>query len=155
MKGFNGVMTYDLNLLQWVGEYLEHLFPKASPQSYFPFFDGREVLRIYERAQLLSGAQLIPTVLTLGEMEALRRQTRLGILGTNKRRYSVGEEVRVQVELKGIESLEVRLFEVDTYAFYAKNDAEVEVSLDVDGLQPQHTFSFSYKLPAMVSHVET
>ena len=155
VKGFNGVMTYDLNLLQWVGEYLEHLFPKASPQSYFPFFDGREVLCIYERAQLLSGAQLIPTVLTLGEMEALRRQTRLGILGTNKRRYSVGEEVRVQVELKGIESLEVRLFEVDTYAFYAKNDAGVEVSLDVDGLQPQHTFSFSYKLPAMVSHVET
>ena len=49
----------------------------------------------------------------------------------------------------------MRLFEVDTYAFYAKNDAEVEVSLDVDGLQPQHTFSFSYKLPAMVSHVET
>ena len=88
-------------------------------------------------------------------MEPLRRQTRLGILGTNKRRYSVGEEVRVQVELKGIESLEVRLFEVDTYAFYAKNDAGVEVSLDVDGLQPQHTFSFSYKLPAMVSHVET
>ena len=89
------------------------------------------------------------------EVEALRRETRLRILSSNKKSYSAGEEVRIQVELKGIESLEVRLFEVDTYAFYEKNDAEVEVSLDVDGLQPQHAFSFSYKLPAMVSHVET
>lgn len=154
-KGYSGVLSYKLSMPGWVEEYLAHLFPKASPQTYFPFYEGEDVLRIYERAVLLSGAELKPTVLTQREVDELRAETRLRILSTNKKSYSVGEEVKIQVELKAIESLEVRLFEVDTYAFCSKNDAEVDTSLDVDGLQPQHTVSFSYKLPTMVSHVET
>ena len=149
------VMSYNMGIPSWVETILYHLFPAQSVEVYFPYYEVDDLLRIYERAVLMSGKEMKPTVLSAPEVAALREETRLRILTTNKRTYSTGEEVKIQVELKSIESLEVRLYEVDTYAYYEKNDSDIAVTLDVDGLQPQFSHSYSYKLPSVVKHVET
>ena len=147
--------SYDLSMYPLDRDYLEHLFPQESPKPFYRYFDSRLVTRSYEKACLLSGQSIQCQEYTDQQIADLRDQVRLRILEGNKECYRVGDEVSVSLELKNVDVLEWKLFELNTRVYYEKNSSPISTTIDLDGLRPITSGIMHYHLPAIQRHIET
>ena len=147
--------SYDLHLNSLDKAYLEHLFPQESPKPFYRYFRSRFVTTYYETACLLSGQSIKCEVLTNQQIADLRNQVRFKILEGNKECYRVGDEVSVSVELKNVDVLEWKLFELNTRVYYEKNSTPISTTIDLDGLRPILSGIMHYQLPDFQRHIET
>ena len=123
-------------------DYLEHLFPQESPKPFYRYFGSRSVTMVYEKACLLSGQSIQCQAYTDQEIADLRDQVRFKILEGNKECYRVGDEVSVSLELKNVDVLEWKLFELNTRVSYEKNSSPISTTIDLDHIG-HHALSFA------------
>lgn len=55
---------------------------------------------------------------------------------TNKDQFKVEEEVKLQLELKNIPELVIKVFEFNTETYYRKTMKPLDTSIDLQGLEP-------------------
>ena len=154
-KDAQGRKSFGISVSEMIGRCLRRLFPEESPEPFMKYLRAEEVLRIYEERCILSGREVKTSVLSSHRVKELVEEKRCAVTDDNRMFYGVGDEVSVRVELKNVETVEVRLFELNTLSFFQNNDGPLAASIDLDGLKPLQTQSFSYSLPQAVSHVET
>ena len=61
----------------------------------------------------------------------------------------------VSLELKNVDVLEWKLFELNTRVSYEKNSSPISTTIDLDGLRPITSGIMHYHLPAIQRHIET
>jgi hypothetical protein len=64
-----------------------------------------------------------------------------------KRQFKKGEDVMVFLNVKNIQKLTCKLFELDTLQYYVSNDRELDEMIDLDGLRPENTLEFRFGYP--------
>ena len=133
-------------------DYLNHFFPNEQPNQFLQYVDTDDVMKIYEEKCLLRGDDLIPQY--YGSVQSLRDEVRCTIQPTNKMYYDVGDEVKLTVDLKNVTTLDIHVYEINTYSYYKSNTDEINESIDIDGLVPLFQQSYSYNLPSLVLHTE-
>ena len=153
--GKKAIETYFLDMRDICKKYFRHLFPKTSPKDFLVYYDPKVLLSLYEEQCLLSGQTLKPEYLSPSAISELEKKTICQVMDTNKMFYRAGDAVKVDVEMKNISSVEVRLFEINTLTYYQKNTNQIDPTIDLDGLQPLLSFTKTYKLPSIQRHVES
>ena len=73
----------------------------------------------------------------------------------NKRKFVPGEDVSISVKVKNIPKLQVKLFEVNTDAYFRKDLKPFASDINLDGLEAKDTRNMDYStLPKHREHVE-
>ena len=154
-KDARGRKSFGIAMSDMIVRFLRRLFPEESPEPFMKYLVADEVLRVYEEACILSGREVKTSVLSSYRVKQLTEEKRCAVTADNRMFYGVGDAVSVKVELKNVEAVEVRLFELNTLSFFQNNESPLSASIDLDGLKPLQTQTFAYSLPQAVSHVET
>ena len=92
--------------------------------------------------ETLSNTQNLP--FNENELEKIRKSKRLKFVKSNKKSFGIDEHVSFMLEMKNIQNLTVKIFEINTFNYYKKTMKEVTSKVDLEGLIPAKSFLVQY-----------
>lgn len=122
-----------------VKEYIEEYFRVHASENTKPFdeiFEERFLERILIKTRLYAGDQNVGKVskyMTPVEIGELYTSKELNILSSNKKTFSADEAVSLDLQLKNIDKLTVKIFNFVPENYYLKNLAAFNHHVDLDG----------------------
>ncbi|GJM23143.1 MAG: hypothetical protein DHS20C15_30580 [Planctomycetota bacterium] len=151
----DGAQHYELRLPSLPDEraliraYLEQLFQSEdSFEPYATILDRDWLRRVFAETKILHG---------LGDMQrwsamlddpeawrALEERVEIGFAPEQVTHFAADDNVVLQLDLKNVPSLLVRVFEIDAFTVHSELEREVDASLDLDGLVPNHEFTHEF-----------
>jgi len=60
----------------------------------------------------------------------------LTICNCNKKFYKSGEEIKILIDIKNIQSLTIKVFEINTENYYLKKKTTFDNNLSLEGINP-------------------
>ena len=121
-----------------VRDYLEHFFvTEESHKPYIEFLDEDYLKRVFAETKILHGIgdlEKWAAWLTPGDFQQLKERVEIEFDPANRERYGVGDPAKVTVWTKNVGTLIVKVFEVNTGAYYRQYEREVNTDIDLDGL---------------------
>ena len=127
--------------------YLERLLQtEASIDTYSQFISREELVKVYAKNQLLSGAPLatVESLLPQSQVKALAASVEIDPSPANQRSYARNEPVTIKLAIKNVSKLLVRVTEINTMAYYTANLAEVRPDIQLDGFVAQQETIYEY-----------
>ncbi|MBT3291915.1 MAG: hypothetical protein HN380_31520, partial [Victivallales bacterium] len=123
-----------------------------------PYLEESYLKEVQAEANILAGtgdqerwhAMISPT-----KLRALKERVDLDLLPTCKARFGIEEPVILKVGIKNVDSLLVRVYEINTFNYYRTKGEEVGTAVDLDGLVANRELTFTYTQPALRLHPET
>lgn len=142
-----------------VRRYLEtFLKDDADVDAFSQWVDVEYLQRVQAEAKILNGigdkrtwyAKLDPNT-----QKEIRERVEIGFAPHNPHSWATDEVVKLQVEIKNVDNLTLRIYEIDTLAFYRNQAAEIGTDIDLDGLVPNWQRDFSYTQAPEIRHTES
>ena len=144
-------MAFEGSLLAPVGndeplvrQHLTHdLVDAADPREFAPFIDGDYLARLFAETKLLSGLgerEKHAAVLGPASYRALRDRVDIEFLPTNPAFFGADAPVALDLAVKNVPELSVRIFEINTLGHLLEHAKEIDTDIPLDGLTP--TFEF-------------
>ena len=132
----------------------EHAFASEDGyESYAEFVDTNWLKRVFAETKLLLGQgdpqrwyALIDSPSLVAELE---KRVELRFLPTARTRYAAGDRVELVVETKNVPTLLVKVFAVDAYRYLIDKQKQVDATIELDGIVPNHEQSYRYDDPSM------
>ncbi|MGQ0553683.1 MAG: hypothetical protein ACT4PU_10745 [Planctomycetota bacterium] len=121
---------------------IEVLREAPNTELFEPYLDPESLQKLLAEAMLLHGVGAgTPEELrwyallgTPAEAEELRSRVEVRLAPTNRRSFGAQEAVFLDLELKHVDALLVRVFEIDAFNVYTTQRREIEANLPLDGL---------------------
>ncbi len=118
-------------------------------QDFAPLLAESEVRRLFAESKLLFGVgdlqQWYDVLGSPADVEALRSRVEVAFAPGNRRQFGPDDEVVLDVDLKRVDELLVRVFELDAFNVYSTTGREIDASVALDGLvaneETLHTYS--------------
>lgn len=82
-------------------------------------------------------------------LAALRDQVELTLVPTNKALWSAAEPVSLQVDVKNVTTLVVKVFELNAFNYATTHGKDVDPTIDLDGLAPSSEQVLTYQEPPL------
>ncbi|MFO0848489.1 MAG: hypothetical protein U0871_08030 [Gemmataceae bacterium] len=121
-----------------VRDYLKHFLAAAdSPKAYTPLIDSEYLKRLFAETKIelgLGEPERWASDLPPEDFKALRERIDIDFAPTNPARYGVDQPVRLDLFVKNVPSLLVKVYEVNTVNFYRDRQREVDTDIPLDGL---------------------
>ena len=123
-----------------VRDFLKHfLKDAASPAEFAPLIDETYLRHLFAEVKAENGlgdpetwaSQLPPEL-----FKAMRERVDIDFAPTNKADFSADEPVRLDLFVKNVPNLVVKVFEVNTPNFYKTHQREIDTDVNLDGLVP-------------------
>ncbi len=134
-----------------VRDYLQHFFVDADDIKEFEtFVDTNYLRRQFAETKITHGLgdrQRFASWLTAEEYKALIDRVDLDFAWTNKRQFGVDEPVELKLAVKNVDTLLIKVFEINTRNFYEQNLREIDSDVNLDGLVPHHEETIKYNEP--------
>ncbi|MFK7984868.1 MAG: hypothetical protein AB8I08_02480 [Sandaracinaceae bacterium] len=135
-----------------VRDYLLTLLRNEGTEAYLPYLREDYVTRLFAEAQILAGrGDAERHVSALGgptAYEALRERVEIELTPNNPRSHRVDDPVELEVDLKNVPSLVVRVFEINALSYFQVHGREVDTSVDLDGLVASEEQLHTIEAPA-------
>ncbi len=118
--------------------YLEHFF--VTEDTYLPyaeFIQDGYLKKVFAEAKLLAGvgeAEKWTAMLPPAEYKALTERVDLDFAPTNAKYFGPDEKITLDVDVKNVKSLIVKVYRVNALKYYQQAGQPVPLSLDLDGL---------------------
>ena len=142
-----------------VRRYLEHFLNDAPNSNAFAEVLLPDYLRqVFAETKLLYGvgdAEPWYRLLTASQRQAVRDRVELRLSPENPKRFSSDEPTRLQVDLKNVQELVVRVYEINTSSYYRNHEKAIDTDIDLDGLIATHERTLEFHRPAVERHRET
>ncbi len=136
--------------------YLEHFLQTENRLDDFAKYLDRGYLeRVQAETKILYGSEDKATwyaKLSPGDQKALRERVELRFGPKNELFYSGDKEVSLDLELKNVSQLLIRIYEVNPRNHFRTLNKPVGTDIDLDGLVPNHQKSLDYTQPAERRH---
>lgn len=156
----------DMALLPPIGDeqplvrtYLEHFLKDADDTEAFAEYLQPDYLRrVFAETKLLHriGAEdRWYKMLSASDRQTIRDSVELRLAIQNRTRFAADEPTELITDIKNIDELVVRIYEINTLSYYRTHDRPVDTDIDLDGLIPTHEKKLSFKQPAVQRHRET
>ncbi len=144
-----------------VRDLLEHFIRAGETTRPFePFVDDTWLQHLYAETKILAGegdperwAALLPPV----RFQALKERVDLRFEPTNPERFGADEPVSLDLRIKNVTTLIVKVFEINTQNFYRTQQRPVDTDINLDGLVPNEERTFTYEdlpLRSFLGHFE-
>lgn len=131
--------------------FLQHFFlTDATYESYQPYLDDTYLKHLFAETKIVHGvgdAEQWSALLPPEAFQALKQRVDLDFAVTNRRQFDVADLVELELHVKNVSTLIVKVFEVNTYNFYRQNLREVGTDVNLDGLVPNQELVFHYEEP--------
>ena len=156
----------DMALLSRVGDeqslvrtHLEHFLRNANDTRQFDQYLRPEYLRrVFAETKLMAGIGSDDQwyeMLSPLERQAIRDSVVLRLAVQNKTRFASDDEIELVVDVKNIDELVVRVYEINTPSYYRSHQKPINTDIDLDGLIATHEKKLTYNQPAAQRHRET
>jgi hypothetical protein len=131
-----------------VRDYLHHFLRDAeNTREFATYFDDEYLRRQFAEVKIVNGlgekehwaAQLSPS-----EYQSLIERIDLDFALTNPRQFAVDQPVALTLYTKNIETLIVKVFQINTGNYYRSFGREVDTDINLDGLVPHSEQVFTY-----------
>ncbi len=134
-----------------VAVYLAHFLLNANDTSEFqPFIESNYLARQFARVKILNGLgdrEKWASALSPAEYQELIDRIDLDFVETNPEYFAPGDAVELELHLKNVSTLIVKVFEINTQNYYRKYNSEIDTNLNLDGLVPNFEQTFTYQEP--------
>ena len=139
-----------------VKRYLEYfLIEKKEPLSTFlPYFQKFELQLIEKQARFLAGQEVKMEEHEYTQFEELARTVEIEFLPTNKTEFGADQPVHLDLRLKNVAQLLVRVFEINSENYYRQHLAAFRSDLNLEGLLPAQERVFTYDQAPQRVHLE-
>ncbi|MEM8681583.1 MAG: hypothetical protein AAGF97_19730, partial [Planctomycetota bacterium] len=88
------------------------------------------------------------TLLQPDEVQAIKDRVELTFSSSNPTRFKVGEEVTLDLGVKNVKKMIVRVFHINAENYYRETGAEVKTDIELDGLVPNEELAYEYDEPS-------
>ncbi|WP_145421790.1 hypothetical protein [Planctomycetes bacterium K23_9] len=142
-----------------VRTYLEHFLRDAKDTNDFSQYLQPDYLkRTFAETKLMAGkgnAQDWYGMLSAPQRQAIRDSTQLRLTAENKVRYAADEPTELTVDVKNIDELVLRIYQINTDAYYRSSSKPINTDIDLDGLVASSEQTLRFDQPAIERHRET
>ncbi len=110
-----------------------------SPAEFEPYLDGDYLRRLFAEAKIEAGLgdpERWAAALPPEAFRALRERVDIDFAPTNKSEFAADEAVALDLFVKNVPGLRVKVYEVNTGAAYRATGKEIDTDLQLDGLVP-------------------
>jgi hypothetical protein len=123
----------------------------ATPDAWRDIVAGSYLDRAFAEAKILAGQgdpeQWASMINDPALFEAIKDRVEIDFAPGNPQLWAAGDAVALDLDLKNIPTLLVKVFEIDAAAYYAERKREVDATIDLEGVVPsieyRKEFSFS------------
>jgi len=131
-----------------VRSYLKHFLAEVnSPKEFDPFINDVYLRHLFAETKIENGlgdveqwaSQLPPE-----KFKELRERIDIDFAYSNKTQYSANDLVSLELQIKNIPSLLVKVFEINTLNFYKTQLQEIETDINLDGLIANSERTYTY-----------
>lgn len=131
-----------------VRSFLKHFFLEAtSPREFEPFINDVYLRHLFAETKIensLGDVEQWANQLPPEKFKELKERIDIDFAYSNKTQFSADEPVTLDLHLKNVPSLLVKVFEINTLNFYKTQLMEIETNINLDGLvansEKTHTF---------------
>ncbi|KAL4445666.1 hypothetical protein ABPG74_006217 [Tetrahymena malaccensis] len=119
-----------------------------SVSPYDEYFQNNYLQKVLIQVRLYEGDQNVPKVskyLSPSEISTIYSSKEVKILKSNKKSFVQNEKVTLNVQLKNIDKLYVKIFNFVPENYYLKNLTDFNEHVDLDGLSPNEEVFFDFK----------
>jgi Ca2+-binding EF-hand superfamily protein len=119
--------------------YFDEIFRTADSTSpYDSYVEAGVLTRLFASARILAGVldSVFESILPPAEVQALIEQVEIEFCKSNPKSFERSDEVVLQVQLKNVQQLILRLYVLNTQAYYLKHASQLKSDIDLDGLIP-------------------
>jgi len=136
-----------------VRDYLKHFLLGAdSPREFEPFINDVYLGQLFAEVKIENGlgdaeqwaSQLPPEL-----FRQLRERVDIDFAATNKTDFAAGEPVSLDLFVKNVPNLLVKVFEVNTFNYYRTHQQEVNSDINLDGLVANTEQTHAYGEPPL------
>ncbi len=94
------------------------------------------------------------SMLPPAKYQLLKERIDLDFLPTNKKYYEANEEVKLTLRVKNIETLIIKIYEINTENYYRQKGKEISTNINLDGLVANVERVETYKKNALLSVIQ-
>ena len=136
-----------------VREYLAHFLLEEDGTAFADRVKADWLEQQLATTRLLAGApnpSRWAALLGPARLAALNERVDIELTARNRPRFTATERVTLEVDVKNVRALEVKVFRINTVAYFlTRNGAEVDTSLDLDGMIAQDERVLHLDVPPM------
>ena len=131
-----------------IRDYLHRLLIDAdNTREFEPFLNNTYLTHRFAETKIVNGlgnAEQWYALLPPAEYQLLRDRVDIDFPATNKTLFAADEAVSMDVYIKNVPTLIVKVFEINTTSFYRDFDREVNTDIDLDGLVANKEETMTY-----------
>lgn len=146
----SGVIGNDEALIR---EYLHHFLSKADDTREFdPWLNDKYLTQRLAETKIVNGSgnpEQWYSLLDPADYQKLRDRVDVDFAATNKSHFTANQPVSLDVYIKNVPTLIVRVFTVNTANYYRDFGREVNTDIDLDGLVANQEQTFEYSEPPL------
>ena len=136
-----------------VASYLHQFFIKETTyKPYEPYINDVYLKHHFAETKIVNGlgeAEQWYSLLPPAKYQALKERIDLDFAATNKLLFAPGEAVSLELDVKNVEKLIVKVYELNTFNYYRDHLREVDTDINLDGLVPNEETTHSYGEPPL------
>ncbi len=134
--------------------YLHHFFVDDKDYKAFePYVNDLYLKHNFAETKIVSNPGDDPqrwyAMLPAAQYKALKERIDLDFAPTNKELFAADEPVSLDLEVKNVATLIVKVFEINTQNFYRQNLAPVDTDINLDGLVANEEKTYQYDDPPL------
>lgn len=139
---------------QLIRSCLEHFFrTEDSYAPYAEYLDENWLKIVLGETKLLLGQGDLETWYSMIDdprrLEALEQRVELAFPATQKTQFGAGDPVSIELDVKNVKALLVKVFVIDSYRYHTERQREIDASIELDGLVANHERTYDYGDPAL------
>lgn len=131
-----------------VRDYLHEFLRDASGYSRFtPYVRDTYLKKQFATVKILNGigdTEKWASMLSPEEYKGLMDRIDIDFVSTNPEFFGVEDSVELELFLKNVDNLIVKVFEINTQNYYRKHQREIDTDVNLDGLVPNHEQTFTF-----------
>lgn len=136
-----------------VRNYLLNFFVKDSEYKDFePYLNDEYLKHVFAEAKIVNGlgdGEQLYSLLPPAKYQQLKERVDIDFAATNAKFYSPEEPVALDVSIKNVPTLIVKVFEINTLNFHRENQRDVNTDINLDGLVANDEQTYEYSEPPL------
>jgi hypothetical protein len=143
-----------------ITDYLKHFFvtDQTSYNRFHQYLDDTWIQNIYVETNIVNMKgdmeewfSLIPQ----HQFQEIKERVDIDFAIDNQSFFSVDDPVKLQLHIKNVNTLIVKIFEINTFNYYSTFYKEPDTHINLDGLSPTHEEIYTYDAPPFLRSLKT
>jgi hypothetical protein len=136
-----------------VRDYLSHFFLEdTNTKEYEPWLNDTYLKHLFAETKIVNGlgdAEQWYSLLPPAQYQALKQRIDLEFVPTNQTQFKIGEPITLELDVKFVDTLLVKVYEINTSHFYRSQLKEIDTAINLDGLVANDEQTYQYTEPPL------